>query len=302
MEPNKYKVSEIFYSPQGEGKYTGHLTSWVRSFSCNLQCDGFGQKDPTNPSTYILPYKTFDVKSVKAIEDLPVFDYGCDSSYSWSARFKNLCPSYTAQEIANKLIDQLPGKSLWQPKARNLIHVAFTGGEPMMPKGQEMMDEVIRKMNLMGEFPEAVTIETNGTQVLSSHLERLISERFYKYNNTSAGEMFMSISPKLFTVSGEHRSKAINEAAIRSYSKMLPSGQLKFVVSNDDRAWKEMEEVITIFRDNGCMFPVYVMPVGATAEQQGTDHIKQIAYRAMSNGYNIAARVHTYLFGNVIGS
>jgi hypothetical protein len=44
------------------------------------------------------------------------------------------------------------------------------------------------------------------------------------------------------------------------------------------------------------------MPVGATAEQQGTDHIKRIAYRALDNGYNIAARVHTYLFGNIIGS
>jgi hypothetical protein len=79
-------------------------------------------------------------------------------------------------------------------------------------------------------------------------------------------------------------------------------GQLKFVVTNEDRAWKEMEDVISIFRDNGVLYPVWIMPVGATAEQQATDHIKQIAYRAMKSGYNISARVHTYLFGNVIGS
>jgi hypothetical protein len=63
-----------------------------------------------------------------------------------------------------------------------------------------------------------------------------------------------------------------------------------------------MEEVISIFRDNGNMYPIYVMPVGATAEQQGTEHIKEIEYKAMDRGYNIAARVHTYIFGNMIGS
>jgi len=301
MEANKYKISEIFYSPQGEGQYTGHLTAWVRSFTCNLQCDGFGQKDPTDPSSYILPYKTFDVKSVKRIEDLPVFDYGCDSSYSWSARYKNLCPTYTAQEIANKLVNQLPGKSLWQPRAKNLIHVAFTGGEPMLPKAQMMIDETLRKLRLMGESPEAVTIETNGTQLLSDGLESLIATN-YACGLRGQGEMFLSISPKLFTVSGESRDKAINEAAIKSYARVLNQGQLKFVVTNEDRAWDEMEEVITIFRDNGCHFPVYVMPCGATAESQSTDHIKAIAYRAMDRGYNIAARVHTYIFGNMIGS
>jgi len=297
---SKYKVSEIFYSPQGEGRYTGQLTAWVRSFACNLQCNGFGQKDPTDPSTYILPYQTFDVSSIKHIEDLPVFDYGCDSSYSWSAKFKNLCPSYTAQEIANKVLGQLPEKSLWQLRGRNLIHLAFTGGEPLLPKGQRMIEEVIRKMHLMGEFPGKVTVETNGTQSLSSQLENLIATHYSWYSQHE--EFFMSISPKLFTVSGEARKDAINEEAIRSYSKVCPHGQLKFVVSNDDKAWAEMEEVISIFRDNGNMYPIYVMPVGATAEQQGTEHIKEIAYKAMDRGYNIAARVHTYIFGNMIGS
>lgn len=297
MEPRKYKVSEIFYSPQGEGRYTGQLTSWVRSFACNLQCNGFGQKDPTDPSSYILPYQTFDVSSVKRIEDLPVFDYGCDSSYSWSAKFKNLCPTYTAKEIANKLVDQLPGRTFWQRKANNYIHVAFTGGEPMLPRGQEMIVDVVEALRTRGECPERVTIETNGTQPISDGLSFLV-DKYY----TGVNELFLSISPKLFTVSGELRKDAINLEAIKSFDLNRLPGQLKFVVTNEDRAWKEMEDVISIFRDNGVLYPVWIMPVGATAEQQATDHIKQIAYRAMKSGYNISARVHTYLFGNVIGS
>ena len=39
----KYYYSEIFYSIQGEGHYTGVPTAWIRFFLCNLQCNGFGQ-------------------------------------------------------------------------------------------------------------------------------------------------------------------------------------------------------------------------------------------------------------------
>ena len=60
VEPNnkRYAYSEIFYSPQGEGHYTGYPTVWLRTFLCNLQCDGFGQDDPTNRATYDLPNTT----------------------------------------------------------------------------------------------------------------------------------------------------------------------------------------------------------------------------------------------------
>ena len=55
----KYYYSEIFHSIQGEGQYTGVPTAWIRFFLCNLQCNGFGQKDPTDPSTYELPFENF---------------------------------------------------------------------------------------------------------------------------------------------------------------------------------------------------------------------------------------------------
>ena len=80
----EYHYSEIFYSVQGEGRYTGIPTAWLRFFLCNLQCDGFGQKDPTDPKTYKLPYKEINVDLIKRVEDLPVWKYGCDSSYSWA--------------------------------------------------------------------------------------------------------------------------------------------------------------------------------------------------------------------------
>ena len=90
MEAKKYYYSEIFRSIQGEGHYTGHPTMWLRYFGCNLECNGFGQKNPKDPSTFVLPYKNIDVSGFKKLEDLPVFTHGCDSSYSWSKKFKGL--------------------------------------------------------------------------------------------------------------------------------------------------------------------------------------------------------------------
>ena len=79
-----YHYSEIFYSVQGEGHYTGVPTAWLRFFLCNLQCNGFGQEDPTDESTYKLPYKDIDVSQYNTMEELPVFEYGGASSYSWA--------------------------------------------------------------------------------------------------------------------------------------------------------------------------------------------------------------------------
>ena len=53
----EFYYSETFYSMQGEGHYTGRPTVWLRYFLCNLQCNGFGQLDPTNPDSYFLPYE-----------------------------------------------------------------------------------------------------------------------------------------------------------------------------------------------------------------------------------------------------
>ena len=70
---NTYKYSEMFRSLQGEGTYTGANSVWLRWYLCNLNCDGFGQNDPTDRESYILPYKDLDLIDIKRVEDLPVF-------------------------------------------------------------------------------------------------------------------------------------------------------------------------------------------------------------------------------------
>lgn len=310
MEASKFKVSEIFYSPQGEGRYTGQLTAWVRFFSCNLQCAGFSQKDPTDPSTYVLPHKEYDLTHIKRIEDLPVFPYGCDTSYSWSAKYKHLCPSLTAAEIGEQLLAKLPNNSFYNTNAVNDIHLAFTGGEPLLPKGQKMIIEVLRYFYEKGihyrtsgnstfNYPLNVTIETNGTQELTDEFIDAI------HNEFTDTRFFFSISPKLFHVSGEWHEKTFNLDAVKKFGGIMGRdnwGQLKFVVNNTKAAWDELEETIAKWKAAGVYLPIWIMPLGATIEQQESSDMVEIVEEAMKRGYNISNRVHVHIWGNKVGT
>ena len=73
------------------------------------------------------------------------------------------------------------------------------------------------------------------------------------------------------------------------------------MVGHRDREWEELDSVVKQFRDAGVDWPVWVMPVGAREEEQ-KDSAGAVAKRAFQRGYNVAARVHVYLFGNAIGT
>ena len=99
--------SETFYSIQGEGYFTGVPSTWVRFFLCNLQCSGFGQDDPTDVDNWELPYKDFDANSIKDVTELPVWEKGCDSSYSWAKKFRHLQKHETAKQIVDTMLTAL---------------------------------------------------------------------------------------------------------------------------------------------------------------------------------------------------
>ena len=39
---SKLKIAELFYSIQGEGRYMGVPSVFLRTFGCNFKCAGFG--------------------------------------------------------------------------------------------------------------------------------------------------------------------------------------------------------------------------------------------------------------------
>ena len=296
----KIRTSEVFASFQGEGLYAGIPSLWIRFFGCNLECNGFGQRDPRNPETYILPYQTIDISNIKRMEDLPVFPYGCDSSYSWSSKFKHLARDWNVKELVDELrrlgYERFGMVDGWfNNRTRQIIQLCFTGGEPMLQQKAiiAIFDELQRQFDKFG--PELVTIETNATKPLSDTFKEHLKCRDFELN--------IACSPKLFTVSGE--KDAVRMDIIEEYMEHADIGILKFVVNGTKECWDELDsyvDSIVGLTNRYSNWSIWVMPVGATKEQQELPSVAEIANEAMRRGFMVATRNHTYVYGNVVGS
>jgi 6-pyruvoyltetrahydropterin 2'-reductase len=302
----KIRYSELFYSFQGEAEMAGKPSVWLRFFGCNLECNGFGQMDPTNPETYVLPFKTFDISTVKRMEDLPVWEYGCDSSYSWSAKYKSLVKDATVEEICDQITDQMrnpgnPEGRFVHPITDQDTQLCFTGGEPMM--WQSSMVDIVREFMRRGNAPRTVTVETNATKKLDLTLTEFINDEFTA--QPGGARWHWAMSPKLWSVAGE--KDAVNYDIIKAYAVgTFSTSIIKFVCNGSDQAWQEIGthvfNIHRLFKSESYYPPeVWIMPVGATKDAQEHIQVADTAMEAMRRGYNVATRNHCYVFGNVIG-
>jgi 6-pyruvoyltetrahydropterin 2'-reductase len=297
----RIRYSEIFHSFQGEAELAGTPAVWLRFFGCNLNCEGFGQKNPTDPTSYVLPYKDFNVNTVKSVEELPVWSYGCDSSYSWSQKYKHLAHDASPSEIADRLIeanksDYNPEGLFVHPRTGQDTMLCFTGGEPMLQ--QKAMMAILVELSHRGNMPRIITVETNATTPLSDELRRFIALDFKNFGGI---RWHWAMSPKLFNVSGEKH--AVRPEIIRGYIFSMSTQILKFVCNGTPECWMELDtELERIkFLCGNLMPKIWVMPVGATKDAQEDPYIGDLCIEAMNRGYNVATRNHCYVFGNVIG-
>jgi len=298
----RIRYSEIFYSFQGEAEMAGVPAVWLRFFGCNLNCHGFGQKNPTDPSTYVLPYETFDISTVKKVEELPVWSTGCDSSYSWSAKYKHLAHDVDIVELVDRLVaanksEHNPEGLFVHPKTGQPVMMCFTGGEPMLQQ-KAIMATLVELYN-RGNMPRIVTIETNATKPLSDELRRFIANDFRQMGGT---RWHWAMSPKLFTVSGE-QDATIADIIVDYSLYTLATSVLKFVCNGTSENWKELDTHLEHIRlkSRGMMPSVWIMPVGATKDAQEHPDIANLCVEAMNRGYNVATRNQCYVFGNIIG-
>ena len=291
------KYSETSYSAQGEGQYVGIPSLWMRFFLCNLQCNGFGQKDPTDPSTYELPYEKLDITDITNVFDLPVFEKGCDSSYTWSKKYRHLITDKTVEEACDELTALLPHGKFVHPVTQQNAHMVFTGGEPLLKPTQPGMTEVIEEFKRRDNQPMNVTVETNGTKPITDDFAEWIQR---EYTNWTGREWYWSLSPKLWSTAGEQHKRAIKPDVIGRYAEVSPAGQLKYVVNGTDESWREVEENTKLFRDAGCNYPVWIMGVGGTFEGLIQTEAS-IADEAIRRGYYYTSRVHVHIYGNAIG-
>jgi organic radical activating enzyme len=281
----KIKISEIFYSAQGEGRFVGVPSVFMRTFGCNFTCGGFGmpagqvsrERDAVNPDRY----ETFD--------SLPLVSTGCDSYASWDPRFKRFSPSLEIDEIVARMLRLTPNNR-WQQANGNRVHLVITGGEPLL--GWQRAYPELLSHSSMSDLRD-ITFETNGTQPLHDALYDYFWNRVTLQGRRRTNLTF-SVSAKL-PVSGEAWSDAIRPEVVREYDN-LGHTYLKFVVEKA-QDFELVDQAVSEYRAAGFGGEVYVMPVGGVVSVYDGNRIN-VADEAMRRGYYYSPRLHVDIWGN----
>jgi organic radical activating enzyme len=280
---SKIKIAELFYSIQGEGRYMGVPSVFLRTFGCNFKCAGFGmprgqlseEANNVDPAKYI------------KYEELPLVSTGCDSYASWDPRFKDLSPMLTTEAIVERIMQILPyGK--WKDE-----HLVITGGEPLL--GWQRAYPDLLNHPRMQRLKE-ITFETNGTQKLDPVFKEYLNN--WSSGNRNKDDITFSVSAKL-PASGENWEEAICPDVVCEYEEVGYT-YLKFVVATEE----DVEDALKArdqYRNKGFKGPIYLMPVGGV-ESVYTLNNRRVADLAMKHGLRYSDRLQVPLFKNEWGT
>lgn len=131
---NLIDIAETFLSIQGEGKYAGTLSVFLRLSHCNLNCQNF---------SYIS-------KNGNHI--------GCDSKHLWT----------TVHSMTIGQLLQNWQEEGWLEKLKKGAHLVITGGEPLLQ--QTVIGQLITALDQKCNEKIFIEIETNATLKVSSPL------------------------------------------------------------------------------------------------------------------------------------
>jgi len=289
---SKIKVAELFYSIQGEGRFMGVPSVFLRTFGCNFQCKDFGRPKNTIPASEKnnpeVDTIASNVDSYPTYKDLPLVFTGCDSYASWDPRFKHLSPVMKTEDIAAEICNILPFGH-WKDE-----HLVITGGEPLLG-WQRAYPDLLTDPKMVGL--KEITFETNGTQPLSDDLHSFLYGWFTR-GGIDRERLTFSVSPKL-SVSGEKKEDAIRPEIIKQY-QAVGHTYLKFVIASEEDC-SEALEAIEAYRQGGFVGPVYLMPVGGIETVYALNN-KNVALLAMKHGLRYSDRLQVPLFKNEWGT
>ena len=283
---SKIKIAELFYSIQGEGRYMGVPSVFLRTFGCNFKCAGFGMERPMLSTEADDLASIHELNPFRRYEDLPLVSTGCDSYASWHPDFKNLSPMLTTDAIVERIMEILPhGK--WQDE-----HLVITGGEPLLG-WQRAYEDLLEHPRMAGL--KEITFETNGTQRLSDDFKKYL---FAWRRQNSIREITFSVSAKL-PCSGEKWEEAILPKIVCEY-EWFGTAYLKFVISNE-QDFADAECAIAAYRAERFKGSVYLMPVGGVESVYSMNN-KNVAVLAMKHGLRYSDRLQVPLYKNEWGT
>jgi organic radical activating enzyme len=283
---SKLKISELFYSIQGEGRYMGVPSVFLRTYGCNFTCQGFGMPQGELSKEAESIAIIHEHMLYKDYKDLPLVGTGCDSYASWHPAFKDLSPMVETEGLAKAVVDTLPFKE-WRDE-----HLVITGGEPLLG-WQKAYPDLLNQPCMKGL--KEITFETNGTMRLTEKFKEYLTDWAF---GSDEREITFSVSAKL-PASGEPWKDAIKPKVVCDYEN-YGTAYLKFVVATEqdiEDALRATEE----FRAEGFTGHVYLMPVGGVESVYALNN-KAVAIAAMKNGLRYSDRLQVPLFKNEWGT
>lgn len=282
---SKIKIAELFYSIQGEGKYMGVPSVFLRTFGCNFSCKGFGMPrgELSTEAEFIDPAK------FRTYNELPLVSTGCDSYASWDPRFKDLSPMLTTDAIVDRIMEILPHGE-WRDE-----HLVITGGEPLLGWQRaypSLLDDP--KMSGLRE----ITFETNGTQPLTKEFRQYLLN--WTLGNKTRGReaLTFSVSAKL-PCSGEKWEEAIRPEIVCQYEDVGHTYLKLVIASREDFA--DAQRAVAEYRAAGFKGHVYLMPIGGVESVYALNN-KNVAVLAMNEGWRYSDRLQVPLFKNEWGT
>jgi 7-carboxy-7-deazaguanine synthase len=285
---SKLKIAELFYSIQGEGRYMGVPSVFLRVFGCNFKCAGFGMPLGELSKEAEEIAVTHAMHPFKEYNELPLVSTGCDSYASWHPDFKDLSPMLTSEAIVNRIMEIIPHGE-WRDE-----HLVITGGEPLLG-WQRAYPDLLNHPNMAGL--KEITFETNGTQKLSPEFRTYLG-MWQNQDHKLEREVTFSVSAKL-PCSGESWNDAIRPEIVHEYES-VGTTYLKFVIATE-QDFADAERAIAAYRRVGFKGHVYLMPVGGVESVYSLNN-KAVAVMAMDAGLRYSDRLQVPLFKNEWGT
>jgi len=286
----KIKVSEVFYSLQGEGRFVGVPSVFLRTYGCNFTCSGFGCAPGVKSEEADEVAKTVELYS--DFNSLPLVNTGCDSYASWHPAFKHLSPTQTTEELVDRMLALTPN-NMWVQNNGNDVHLVITGGEPLLG-WQRAYGELLSHPRM--QDLKNITFETNGTQELHKDFQHFLLDWTLnpRLGKKGPSALTFSVSAKL-SASGEKWEEAIRPDIVMSYAN-IGHTYLKFVVETDEHiadAIRATDE----YRRAGFTGVIYLMPQGGVVKPYDQNKLR-IADICVAQGWNYSPRLHVDLWGN----
>ena len=289
----KIKIAELFYSIQGEGRYMGVPSVFMRTFGCNFRCKKFGSPrdeeiEGANPEVAAVMTR---ISEFKSYNELPLVSTGCDTYAAIYPEFKDLSPYRSPEEIVSDIMAMLPYRQ-WRDE-----HLVITGGEPLLA-WQQIYPVLLSRPEMLRL--KEITFETNGTQLLYPEFRHFLLNWTLNptFGRRGPNALTFSVSAKL-SCSGESREDAIRPDVVMQYQEVGHT-YLKFVIAQEQDA-EEAMEVLEIYRREGFTGDVYLMPVGGVESVYSLNN-RRVAELAMQHGLRYSDRLQVPLFKNEWGT